>query len=95
MGSKIIGIGGVTVTPDGTKAAFLQLSMEDAERFPITLHKTALQFIGELEASGVRRIVAICDEARPAAGRWLERLGFKPSGTVEGESIYLWQHSQV
>lgn len=95
VAGRVVGIGGVQIMQDGTLVAFADLT-EEARRYPLSLHRAAVQFMGELKRTGVRRVVAAADPAQPAAERWLERLGFKPveipgSGPGTGITIYLWQ----
>jgi len=87
---EIVGIGGIAKLPDGTALAFLHLA-PGAERYAVTLHRTAKRIIAETKARGVRKIVALADLSIEAAERWLLRLGFEPV-EVEGEVVYIWQH---
>lgn len=89
LDGEVIGMGGTARLPDGTLMAFLELK-PGANRYAVTLHKTALRIMREAKERGARRILATADPSIEAAPRWLERLGFKPT-TVEGETIYLCQ----
>lgn len=91
VNGEIKGIGGVTTLPDGTLVAFLEASEDDCKRYPVALHRAARRFLADMEARGIHRIVARLDSTRDAAGRWLERLGFKPTSVVDGETYYTWQ----
>lgn len=86
---KVLGIGGVYLAPDGTVGAWLQL-LPGAERYPVTLHKTALRFLDDQKQRGVKTIVAMADDLIPSAERWLQRLGFEPV-LVEEKKVYRWQ----
>lgn len=88
-GGKVLGIGGVYLHPDGHTGAWLQL-LPGSERYPVLLHKTALRFLADQRARGVKSIVAMADDFNPAAERWLLRLGFEPV-TVENKRVFRWQ----
>lgn len=87
---NILGVGGVAFLPDGRKMAFTELTPE-ARRHPVALHRAALRIIDMARASGISELIATSDMARsPAARRWLERLGFKPSEGPDGE-LWIWR----
>lgn len=90
VGEKIIGIGGVAMLPDGSALAFLDMA-DGAERYAVTLHKTALRVIADAKRRGIRKIAACADLTKPAAVRWLIRLGFHPV-QIDGETVYIWQN---
>lgn len=89
VGDKIIGIGGVAMLPDGSALAFLDMA-EGAERYAVTLHKTALRVLSDAKQRGIRKIAACADLTKPAAVRWLIRLGFHPV-EIDGETVYICQ----
>lgn len=86
---EIKGIGGIAYLPDGTAVAFLHLA-KDANRYAITLHKTARAIIAEAKKRGIRKLTAQADPAQPTAERWLARLGFEPVA-IDGERVWIWQ----
>ena len=90
-GDTIVGIGGLSVLPDGTMMAFLQVTEEDAKRYPVALLRAAKRTIQQAIDAGTRRIVAKVDDSREAAPRFLEHLGFVRCSDVDGETVYLWQ----
>src|SRR5437762_2925276 len=89
LDGKIIGIGGIATLPDGTMAAFLECEEEWARKYPLTLHKTALRVLADARLRGVRKLVAMSDDRRDAARRWLQRLGFEASTVLDGKQFYL------
>ena len=90
-GDEILGIGGLAMLPDGQTAAFLEVSEENAKKYPITLHKAARLILQQAKDLGLRRLVTRADTRREAAERYLQRLGFEFAGKDDGEVIYLWQ----
>jgi len=90
-GDEILGIGGMAMLPDGQTAAFLEVSEENAKKYPITLHRAAKAILQQAKDLGLRRLVTRADTRRPAAERYLQRLGFEFAGNDDGEVIYLWQ----
>lgn len=89
VGDRIIGIGGLAYLPDGTVAAFTELS-DEARKYPVSLHRAGLRTMAMAKEAGHRCIVALADEFQPAAERWLERLGFVPT-IVDGVKVYTCQ----
>lgn len=87
---EIKGIGGIAYLPDGTAIAFLHLA-KDANRYAMTLHKTAMAVMALAEKRGIRKLTAQADPAQPTAERWLARLGFEPVA-VDGERVWIWQN---
>ncbi len=88
IGDEILGIGGIANLPDGTKLAFAHLN-DEARKYPISLHRAGIMVLKQARESGIRRIVAIADKSQPAAGRWLERLGFRPE-IKDGIEVYIY-----
>lgn len=82
---EIIGIGGVAYLPGGAVLAFLNIT-EQARRRPVALMKVARRVIREARERGVKTINALCDDEIEAAGRFLNRLGFRHLG----EGFYQW-----
>lgn len=91
LDGEVIGIGGVTFRPDGIALAFLECDEEHCRKYPKRLHATARRVIAEAKAAGIKRIIAKADGAREKAAAWLERLGFKKIGEVDGEQVFEWQ----
>lgn len=89
---RVIGIGGIGVLPGKCFIAFAHLT-DEARQYPVALHKTALKTIAEAKERGARRIMAIPDASVPAAGAWLERLGFTEFYAGNGERFYQWRSS--
>lgn len=87
VGDELVGVAGVGYLGPGRVFAFAHLT-EECRRRPVQLHRQAKRFLAEQERAGVRVITAKADPTVPAAGRWLERLGFKP-GEYLGETIYV------
>ncbi|MCC6172073.1 MAG: GNAT family N-acetyltransferase [Gammaproteobacteria bacterium] len=86
-GGRVIGIGGLAYMPDGTIVAFAHLTPEArAQKF--ALHRAALKLLAEMEAHGVRRLVATADPDFAAAERWLTRLGFRRD--PRHEKVWIW-----
>lgn len=79
-----VAFGGLTYHPDGGVIAFLH-GYDVVPRFPVAIHRAVKAGLAEARARGVTRIAAVCDDAVPAAPRWLRRLGFVP-----GERPGLW-----
>lgn len=87
LDGRILGIGGVTFTPDGGRWAFCDLS-EEAYRYPVAMHKAALMTMRLAKERGIRRLVATALSGHPAGDRWLRRLGFVPR-EVKGITVYV------
>jgi hypothetical protein len=81
---KVIGIGGLVYRPNGEVWASVVMR-EEARRYPAAIHRAGLAAVRMMRAAGVRRVLA-SSENRPAAARWLLRLGFRQCGEV-----YVWQ----
>jgi N-acetylglutamate synthase-like GNAT family acetyltransferase len=88
---EVIGIGGMEMLPDGQTAAFLEVSEETAKKYPVALMKASRQIVKQAKDLGLRRMVALADTRRPAAERFLKRLGFEFASDEDGEVVYLWQ----
>lgn len=83
---RVIGIGGLAWINDNTVAAFVAATPE-AYRYPVAFHRAGLMTLAMARRMGITTLVAMADPDRPAAERWLERLGFTPL-TVDGEKVY-------
>lgn len=90
-GDEVLGIGGLAMLPDGTTAAFLEVSEENAKRHPITLHKAAHRILKMARDLGLKRLITRADLRREAAERYLSRLGFEYADTVDGEVYWAWR----
>lgn len=86
---RLLGVGGFAYQPNDTIAAFV-LKAPGAEKYRIALHRAGLMAMAEARAAGFRRVVALAEQANPAADRWLARLGFKQV-LVDGESAWVWE----
>lgn len=84
---KIIGIGGITFSPDGTRIAFCELS-DEAHNHKFALHRIGLRTIALARELKINELLAVADD-HAASERWLERLGFKPF-LVNGIKVYKW-----
>jgi hypothetical protein len=90
VGDRVIGVGGVGISPDGTRIGFTWLSDEARKSYPKELHWTAKQFLKQAKADGIKQIVAVADiEVSPAAERWLKYLGFEMN-ELDGEKVWIW-----
>lgn len=87
VGDELVGVAGIGYLGAGRVFAFAHLS-EECRKRKIQLHRQAKAFLAEVERAGARVITAKADSSVPAAGRWLERLGFKPDQYGE-ETIYV------
>ena len=92
VGDKILAIGGIAILPGRQFAAFAHVSDEMRERYPIALHKAGIRGMRIALDLNAKSVLATADDDVPAAGRWLERLGFHPI-TVKGERLYQWNIS--
>lgn len=82
-----VAIGGLAYAPDGAAMAFYA-GTETVQRFPVAITKAVKAGLVAARARGVRRITAECDTTIEAAARWLQRLGFRPSGV---DNIWIWE----
>jgi hypothetical protein len=86
---EVVGLAGLAF-PHGSPMPIAWADMsDDARRHAVALHKAAKAFF-----AGYRgRVACAADPAIPASRRWLERLGFVPTGTMspDGE-VYVWQN---
>jgi hypothetical protein len=87
VGDDLVGVAGIGYLGAGRVFAFAHLS-EECRKRPVQLHRQAKRFLADAERAGARVITAKADPSVPAAGRWLERLGFKP-GEYLGETVYV------
>lgn len=90
LGDEVLAIGGMAFLPGGKRLAFVNLT-DEARRFPVTLHKTAVRFFEDARARGINSILAIADKTVEASDRWLERLGFRFLKEIEGKRVYQWR----
>lgn len=79
---------GITLTLDGRTVAFGGLvkvgphwwtfaHIEPEARQAITLHRMALRGLAGADAAGIDVIYGYCDETKPRALDWIERIGFR------------------
>ena len=94
INGTIVGIGGYSILPDGSRVAFLEASEEVCKEYPVILYRATIKFFEELKQRGTFRLIATCDSAREAAPRWLEHWGFIKVAVKNGEDIYKWQASE-
>lgn len=90
-GEEILGIGGIAMLPDGTAAVFLEASEENTKKYPVLLHRAAKAVLRMATELGFKRLLTRADMKRPAAERYLMRLGFEKVGTIDGEEVWQWQ----
>lgn len=75
---------------DGKLWVFFEVTDERARR-PHLLHRQALALLTAAAAHG-EPIYAHRDRRQPSSGRWLLRLGFRPTGSTHlGYEVYAWQ----
>lgn len=87
---RIVGIGGLGFRPDGTVIAFVMMN-DHARRYPVAIHRAGLHTIKMMRDMKLSRVVAQADPDNPAAGPWLQRLGFRAT-TIRGETVWVWQN---
>lgn len=90
-GDKILGIGGLAAMPDGTTAAFLEVSEETARKYPIALYKAAKATLEHARERGVSDVRTRADGQREASERFLARLGFERIGMSGDETVWQWR----
>ena len=83
---------GVIVWGDGNRA-FLSLEISDELRkHPAFMHRVAKGLVKAGAETG--ELYTIEDADEPTAPKWLERLGFRPTGElINGERVLKWQPS--
>lgn len=93
-GETILGVGGLAFPPNGPVWAFVQATQE-AKRYPVAFHRAGLAAMEMIRKSGIREVVATCDEDNAAAVRWLVRLGFAPGElqNIPGKIVWFWHLS--
>lgn len=75
---------------DGQLWIFFDIKDERA-RQPTLLHRRALALLKEAASLG-EPIYAHRDRRSPSSGRWLARLGFRPTGSTSfGYEVWAWQ----
>lgn len=75
---------------DGKLWIFFEVKDERARK-PALLHRQALALLHEAAALG-EPIYAHRDRQQPSSGRWLLRLGFRPTGSTHlGYEVWKWQ----
>ncbi len=84
---EIVAIGGLAIS-GGRAMAFFD-AVRDMQFCKIALHKTALKVMSDAARLGYRRVYAWKSEHYPGAGRWLQRLGFRPVD----DAVYIWLNS--
>ena len=68
-------------------------------RVAIRLHRLVLAGLKNAEAEGITPIYGYCDETKPRARDWIERIGFRPIRAEERDDevdvVERWCHSQA
>lgn len=85
---RLVAVGGLAIV-SGVPTGFLDVK-EEARRWPLLMHKTALAILAKAKASGRRRVIAAYDPTDERAIRWLVRLGFRPVDDTN-EAVMTWQ----
>lgn len=86
-----VGIGGFVYQEDGTIWASM-LATPEVRRYPTAVYRGAKMAMRLAARLRLRRIFALADPTEPAAERFLERLGFRPTTwNANGKLIYLWE----
>lgn len=85
---ELLALGGFVFQPDGTVAAFLQLTA-DPKTFAKSLHKAGKHMMTTIRTIGIKRVVAAAQPGNTAAAPWLLRFGFEPV-IIGGETIFVW-----
>ena len=85
---RLVAVGGLAIV-SGVPTGFLDVK-DEARRWPVLMHKTALALLAKAKADGRRRVLAAYDPTDARAIRWLIRLGFRP---VEDtlEAVMIWE----
>ena len=84
----VVGIGGVTYSPEGVAVGFL----DTTERPAMALHRAGLHFMSVMRKYEVSPVLTYCDGTIARANAWLERLGFKKTGDViDGQDVWKWE----
>lgn len=87
---RVIGLGGFGFPADGPVFIWSELT-DELRALPLTLHRLAKKAIRHIEGMGVRVMYATTDVGFEAAERWVEHLGFVPTGeVVDGKKVHVW-----
>ena len=86
---KILGLGGFMFPPGGDVwcSAFIT---DEGRKYPVALHRVGLAVMALGRRRGFAKVYATAQPDNPAAERWLERLGFRPTD-VAGEKVFVWE----
>lgn len=84
---RIVGVGGFTFRPDGAVVAFAQIG-EEGRKYPRAIHRAGRLAMKMVRDMGLPVVLAQAQDGNPAAGPWLERLGFVRRGDV-----FVWERS--
>ncbi len=90
-GNNILGMSGYTLK--NNTAWFFMDVLERIKR-PV-MYRYGVRFLKHLRESGITDIRAICDETKPKAREFMERLGFEQTeDELDGVRVWKWQHYQ-
>lgn len=78
LDGKLLGVGGIAFSPDGSRLAFCELT-DEARKHPVSLHRAALMTMEMAKGMKIKRLIAEAQDNNGAAVRWLLRLGFAPA----------------
>ena len=84
---KVIGIGGLCLSK-GRWYAFVDLD-DEARVYKTTIARTAIRFLRQARADGIKFIYAGRDHEEPRSGVWLESLGFEIDPRTQ--ILYRWR----
>ena len=87
---ELLGVGGFLYQRDGTVWASMAIAPR-GRGFPAAIWRAGVMGMRMAERLGLREVLAVADKDQPAAGRYLERLGFTRIGEHKGEPLYRWR----
>lgn len=91
LDGTVIAVGGLAFLPNGMVGTFMH-QRDGARRYKVALHKAGLRLVREIQELGIKRVVASADPAIDASARWLERLGFVPTGAAsDGHRMFVFK----
>lgn len=89
LGDELLGIGGFLYMPDG--AVWASMLVQPAGRkYPAAIFRAGVLAMRVARRLGLREVLASADPNESAAGRFLERLGFRFFGVINDERVYRW-----
>src|SRR6476646_6183435 len=88
---RVIGMGGIAFPPHGPVIAFVQQTTV-AKDYPVAFHRAGLLAMRMIRDAGIKHVIATTDRDRPAAIRWIERLGFVRSCVqpIDDKLLFEW-----